>query len=201
MTSCQQLANASALTGPLLRAFVALCMFSSASAFASQIQGQVQGANAPIGGATVTLWAASADAPRQLAQTQSDAGGRFTLSADDNGVDLYLVAKGGRAAAGKVNGNNPALAMIAVLGAAPTANVVTNEMTTVASVWTHNQFLNGTVVKGSALSRDEPRARRRIVAATARHPLVKSWRRGRSARSPRPVRRFGDWEIDRRWYC
>jgi hypothetical protein len=88
MTSCQQLANASALTGPLLRAFVALCMFSSASAFATQIQGQVQGANAPIGGATVTLWAASADAPRQLAQTQSDAGGRFTLSADGNGVDL-----------------------------------------------------------------------------------------------------------------
>jgi hypothetical protein len=119
MTSSQPLANISALTGPLLRAFVALRMFSNASAFATQIQGQVQGANAPIGGATVTLWAASADAPRQLAETQSDDAGRFTLSADGDGVDLYLVAKGGRAAAGKVNGDNPALAMITVLGTTP----------------------------------------------------------------------------------
>ena len=152
MTSCQQLADASALTKPLLRAFVALCIFSSASAFATQIQGQVQGANAPIDGATVTLWAASADAARQLTQTQSDASGRFTLSADGNGADLYLVAKGGHAAAGKVNMDNPAVAMITVLGTAPPANVVINEMTTVASGWTHNQFLNGTAVKGSALS-------------------------------------------------
>jgi|ERR1700722_4042084 hypothetical protein len=119
MTPCQQLADASALTKPLLCALVAFCMFSSASAFATQIQGQMQGANAPIDGATVTLWAASADAPRQLAQTQSDASGRFSLSADGNGADLYLVAKGGHAAAGKASGNNPAVAMITVLGTTP----------------------------------------------------------------------------------
>jgi hypothetical protein len=151
MTSRQQLANAAALTRPLLRAFAALCMVSSASAVAAQVQGQVQGTNAPIGGATVTLWAASADAPRQLAQTQSDASGRFTLSADGNGADLYLVAKGGHTAASKVS-NNPAIAMMTVLGTAPPANVVINEMTTVAAVWTHNQFLNESAIKGSALS-------------------------------------------------
>jgi hypothetical protein len=33
----------------------------------------------------------------------------------------------------------------------PPAQVVINEMTTVASVWTHAQFLDGTVIKGHAL--------------------------------------------------
>ena len=90
------------------------------------------------------LWAESASAPRQLAQTQTDANGRFVLNADAAGVHVYLVAKGGRPAANATSGDNSAIALIAVLGATTTANVVINEMTTVASVWTHAQFLNGT---------------------------------------------------------
>ena len=39
-----------------------------------------------------------------------------------------------------------------VLGNKPAARVVINEMTTVASVWTNPQFLDGTAIKGSALS-------------------------------------------------
>jgi hypothetical protein len=39
-----------------------------------------------------------------------------------------------------------------VLGTAPPANVVVNEMMTVASIWTHNQFIEGTAIKGPALS-------------------------------------------------
>jgi hypothetical protein len=39
-----------------------------------------------------------------------------------------------------------------VLGGAPPAKVVVNEMTTVASVWTNAQFLDGAVIKGPALS-------------------------------------------------
>src|SRR5262249_14602811 len=39
-----------------------------------------------------------------------------------------------------------------VLGAMPPGRVTINEMTTVASVWTHAQFLDGTAIKGHALS-------------------------------------------------
>ena len=44
---------------------------------ADSIEGQVLGAGAPIAKSTVTLWSASADAPKQLAQTQSGDDGRF----------------------------------------------------------------------------------------------------------------------------
>jgi hypothetical protein len=38
-----------------------------------------------------------------------------------------------------------------VLGNTPPPKVVINEMTTVASVWTANQFIDGTVIKGHSL--------------------------------------------------
>jgi hypothetical protein len=100
----------------------------------------------------VTLWAENAGAaPRQLAQTQSGPDGRFTLAADSNGAIVYLVAKGGRPAA-NATGDNSAIAMLTVVGADAPAKVVINEMTTIASVFTHNQFIEGTAIKGPALS-------------------------------------------------
>ena len=129
----------------------ALSALSSAPAFADRINGQVLGAGAPIVGSTVTLWAASADAPRQLAQTRTGPDGRFALSGDGKGAVLYLIAKGGRPAASKASGDNPALALITVLGSKPPARAVVNEMTTVASVWTHNQFIDGTAIRGNTL--------------------------------------------------
>ena len=51
----------------------------------------------------------------------------------------------------KGSGDNPAIALLTVLGSKPPAKVVINEMTTVASVWTHAQFLDGTAIKGHAL--------------------------------------------------
>src|SRR5262249_28236039 len=76
---------------------------------------------------------------------------RFDVDTDGDGADLYLVAKGGRPAANSAAGNNPAIALIAVLGTAPPAKVVVNEMTTIASVATHAPFLDGTAIKGNAL--------------------------------------------------
>lgn len=136
---------------PRIVAF-ALSALSSAPAFAAdRINGQVLGAGAPIVGSTVTLWAAGTDAPRQLAQTRTGTDGRFALSADGKGAILYLVATGGRPGAGKASGDNPALALITVLGGKAPPKVVINEMTTVASVWTHNQFIDGAAIKGNAL--------------------------------------------------
>jgi hypothetical protein len=109
---------------------------------ADTINGQVLGAGAPIVGSTVTLWAANTGAPRQLAQTRTGADGRFVLTGDGGGASLYLVAKGGRPAANATSGDNPAIGLMTVLGGTVPSNTVINEMTTVASVWTHAQFLN-----------------------------------------------------------
>jgi hypothetical protein len=98
----------------------------------------------------VTLWAASDGAPRQLGKARTGADGRFTLKATGSGV-LYLVARGGHPAASKVGGDNPAIALLTVIGSKPPARVTINEMTTVASVWTHAQFFDGASIKGHAL--------------------------------------------------
>src|SRR5215475_8854304 len=116
------------------------------AAAAVRIEGQVQAGGGPLANSTVTLWVASAGEPRQLAQARTSSDGRFELGSQETlGADviLYVVAKGGQAAVNKGSGDNPAIALLAVLGNAPPAKVVINEMTTVASVWTHAQFLNG----------------------------------------------------------
>jgi hypothetical protein len=100
----------------------------------------------------VTLWAASAVEPRQLAQAKTDGGGRFVLDTQEtvaSDVILYVIAKGGEAQAS--SGDNPAIALVSLLGNTPPANVVINEMTTVASVWTANQFIDGMAIKGHVL--------------------------------------------------
>ena len=103
----------------------------------------------------MTLWAGSVGEPKQLAQARTADDGSFALSAEETpgpGVSLYLIAKGGAASVNKGGGDNPALAFLAVLGGSAPAKVVVNEMTTVASVWTNAQFLDGAVIKGPALS-------------------------------------------------
>jgi hypothetical protein len=128
------------------------CAFGPAAA-AVRIEGQVQAGGGPLANSTVTLWAATAGEPRQLAQARTSADGQFQVSSQETtGADviLYVVAKGGEAA-NKGSGDNPAAALLAVLGNAPPPKVVINEMTTVASVWTANQFIDGTAIKGHAL--------------------------------------------------
>jgi hypothetical protein len=124
------------------------------TAAAVRIEGQVQAGGSPLANSTVTLWAASAGEPRQLAQTRADSEGRFQLGSSETvetGVVLYVVAKGGEAQVNKGSGENPAVALLSVLGNTPPSMVVVNEMTTVASVWTNAQFLDGPAIKGHAL--------------------------------------------------
>lgn len=64
---------------------------------------------------------------------------------------LYLVAKGGQPGANKASGDNPAIALMTVVGAKPPAKLTINEMTTVASVWTNAQFLNRAALQGHTL--------------------------------------------------
>jgi hypothetical protein len=126
---------------------------TTSAASADAIAGQVQGGGRAIANSTVTLWAAGASAPNQLSQTQTDAEGRFSIPVDPQAYDvsLYLVASGGTATANNASGDNPAIALMTVLGSKPPTNVIINEMTTIASVWTHAQFLDGNAIKGHAL--------------------------------------------------
>jgi hypothetical protein len=124
------------------------------AATAETLKGQVLGGGQPVDNSTVTLWAASAGAPKQLSQTHSDADGRFTFDEAAAGADasLYLTARGGHSGADTARGDNPAIALIAVVGGKPPAKVTINEFTTIASVLTHNQFIEGATIKGSPLA-------------------------------------------------
>ena len=143
---------------PGLVLIIILAVFTSpcaGSGFAAEtIQGEVLGANAPIAKSTVTLWSASADAPKQLAQAQTNDDGRFSLSFEgpSNGPRvLYVIAKGGEPNAHKGGGDNRYIAMLSVIGPTPPAHVTINEFTTVASVWTNAQFLDGGALRGAPL--------------------------------------------------
>lgn len=141
------------------RLIVATCAamlgpFAMSTALAAALSGQVFGGGAPIANSTVSLWAATAGTPTQLGQARTGADGHFTIStkaAPAKDASLYLLAKGGRSAAAKSGGDNPAIALLSVVGSKPPSRVTINEMTTVASVWTHAQFLDGTTLKGHAL--------------------------------------------------
>ena len=142
---------------------LSLAGFAASPAEAAvRIDGQVQAGGGPVAKSTGTLWAASDGDPKQLAQAKTAGDGSFALSTDatpGSGVSLYLIAKGGVASVNKSAGENPALALLAVLGGSAPADVTINEMTTIASVWTNAQFLDGTAIKGAA--RDCLRARDR----------------------------------------
>src|SRR5262249_55077678 len=121
------------------------------------LTGKIQAAGSPIAGSTVTFYAAGEGKPTQLAQGKTGDDGAFTL---DVGADklkdsadkvLYLVARGGMPKGAADKGANDAIALIAVLGAAPPKSITVNEFTTVASVWTCTQFLNGDVLSGPKL--------------------------------------------------
>jgi hypothetical protein len=140
-----------------IASLVVLGLLSAAcgpAAAAMRIEGQVQAGGGAVAGSTVTLWAATASAPAQLAQARTSADGRFDLSSDgapSADAVLYLIAKGGDATVNKGSGGNPAIAFMTVLGSTPRAKVTINEMTTIASVWTHAQFLDGAAIEGYAL--------------------------------------------------
>ncbi len=129
--------------------------FAGAPASAAvHLDGQVQAGGGPVAQSTVTLWAASVNQPTQLGQASTGDDGHFVISVDQpvgRDTSMYLVATGGKPAVGKATTSNPAIALMTVLGRTLPPTVTINEMTTVASVWTHAQFLDGTAIKGHAL--------------------------------------------------
>src|SRR5271165_1910077 len=138
----------------LVLGVLTFCVLLTGAAFAADsIKGQVLGRGAPIAKSTVTLWEASAAASKQLAQTKTNDDGRFEVRAKGAHSDavLYLVANGGVAKASKAGGDNPAIALLAVVGSNPPASVTINELTTVASAFTNARFISSTGISGNPL--------------------------------------------------
>ena len=126
----------------------------SPAAAAVRIEGQVQIGGGALAGSTVSLWAASANAPARLAQVQTDADGRFVVSVDatpSGASSLYLVASGGTPAVNKAGGDNKGIDLLVVLGNDPPPKVVVNELTTVASAFTNARFIKGELISGNPL--------------------------------------------------
>jgi hypothetical protein len=122
------------------------------AAAAVRIEGQVQAGGGPLANSTVTLWIASAGEPRLLAQGRTNNDGRFELGSQETAgpdVVLYVSAKGGEAQGNK--SDNPAIVLWSVLGNTPPANVVINELTTVASAFTAARFIKGESISGNPL--------------------------------------------------
>jgi DNA-binding beta-propeller fold protein YncE len=118
------------------------------------VTGRVLGGDAPVDRSTVTLWAATLGSPVQLGRAVTAADGRFTIdaaAASAQEASLYLVAEGGRSSADKTGGDNDRVRLMTVVGSEPPPSVVINELTTIASVWTHAQFIDGAAIQGHAL--------------------------------------------------
>lgn len=132
-------------------AVAVVILIGNLHAAAANLAGSVQGAGKPIAGSAVTLYAAGIGEPQQLAQGKAGDDGAFALTYADAPADsvLYVIAKGGTPQAGR--GPNAAISLLAILGGTPPKQVIVNEFSTVASVWTSNQFLQGEKLSGKAL--------------------------------------------------
>ena len=118
------------------------------------LHGIAHGGQNPVAGASVKLYAVGTDGAASnilLASTTTDDNGRFNISSIDcssiEGFNTYIVATGGDSG----NGPNSAIALTAALDDCelvaedPSTTVVINELTTVATEWSLQQFadLNG----------------------------------------------------------
>ena len=90
----------------------------AAIADADVFAGKVLGANSPISGSAVTLYAAGTGKPVQLAQGKTEDDGTFKLAVgadrlkDSADKVLYLVARGGTPKAAGAKGPNDAIALM-----------------------------------------------------------------------------------------
>ncbi len=143
-----------------IRAHLGSLLFASSLSLATlalaadSVKGQVLVGGAPVAKSTVTLWTASGGEPKQVAQTKTGTDGRFefrAIGAAGKDTVLVVVAKGGQPKASKTFGDNPAIALMVLLGSPAPKTVTVNELTTVASAFTAAQFINEGGLSGNPL--------------------------------------------------
>jgi streptogramin lyase len=129
-----------------------LFFLTNSSSRAGDLSGKILAANLPVFKSNIVLYAAGESDPVVLAQAVSDDQGTFSLSySDQPDKILYVIATGGIAQANPKGGMNSAIRLLAILGSAPSKNIIVNEFSTVASVWTSAQFLKGDTLSGKKL--------------------------------------------------
>lgn len=111
--------------------------------------GSVHGGQSPVSGSSITLYAvgSGSSAATVLGSATTDSGGNFILgsfSCPTPGTLTYIVASGGNPGlpAGTDNGALHLLAALGACGSLP-ANVVINEVTTVAAAYALGGFISG----------------------------------------------------------
>ena len=133
---------------------LSIVLISATTFAADQIKGKVEAGGAPISGSVVTLWLAGSNAPQQISEAKTNDDGNYDLAIADGksatGV-FYLIASGGKSKLASGKGSNAAISLMAIVGTTLPKYATINELTTVASVYTGIQFLNGSVLSGDAL--------------------------------------------------
>ncbi|RYH06740.1 hypothetical protein [Tropicimonas sp. IMCC6043] len=134
--------------------FIALPLMALSASADGRISGHVEIEDKPLSGADVVLWLAGSGAPAKLAETKTASDGVFDIpigSRLDTGGVFYLVTEGGDARGTIREDANTTIRLMATLGTTLPEDVTINELTTVASVWTAAQFLNGPALRGGDL--------------------------------------------------
>ncbi|HEX6039317.1 hypothetical protein [Longimicrobium sp.] len=112
----------------------------------NQLLGTVQSGGTdhvlPLAGATVTLYAASPDAPAVIGTAVTDGRGRFSIDRPESASGAIHYATAG------VGGS---VLLAAVIGPKVTGEIVINELTTVAAVYSMAQLTHDGAIQGSPL--------------------------------------------------
>lgn len=109
----------------------------------STISGTVMAAGQALPDSSVTLWrAGESDTATAIQTLQTDAQGRFTFEDAPGSADAHTSYY--------ITAQKAQLGLLSVLGDSWSGPLVVNELTTVASVFTHAQFINGTTISGPA---------------------------------------------------
>ncbi len=116
------------------------------------VRGRVTGGDVPISGATVTLYATGTAIIETLGSAVTDGEGNFKIRGgkpSGSGI-IYVIARGGRPLGNA--SSNDAIALMTVIGRVDRRPdfITVNELTTIASVWTNAQFLDGNAIIGNA---------------------------------------------------
>lgn len=115
------------------------------------LNGRVLGGGEPISGSTVTVYSAGTSISETLGSGVTGADGKFEVAFERPGAGavVYAIAREG-IPQGKRN-PNPAIALLTVIGNVDKRpqSITINELTTVASVWTNAQFLDGSSITGN----------------------------------------------------
>jgi len=130
----------------------------TASATGTALHGLAQAGSQPVVGASIALYAAGtggyASAASKVAVSSTAKDGSFTIPAGytcpSSGSQMYLVATGGSVGS---NSANPNIAMMSALGSCanlPSAAIVVNEVTTIASVYATAPFSANDALTGNS---------------------------------------------------